>query len=147
MQDDWKPGDLALCVRDDWENDGERADVSQGTPEISRGSVLEVSRVVLPKRDYPQFVGLIAHPLYLSFAETGPRYGYRADWFKKIDPLTEEEEREFKADLDADRTKREPVYQGNYLGVGIYKVPYLFTGPGTQALRDLRNLNQLLAGR
>lgn len=122
MADNWASGDLALCIRDDWDNDGTDPRVC-GAPHVARGAVREVLNVVLLSKHFPGALqlGLSEADEHLSFTDPGFNYGYRSDWFKKINPLTDDEHSAFLAELDADN----PVKVGEYLGVDIFEVPYL----------------------
>jgi hypothetical protein len=93
VSDDWKPGDLALCVALE---DGGDLLVTPAEP----GQVFTVA--------YARDVTGLRHPvlgpvfgLYLAFDERQPeRWGYKASHFRKIKPLTDEEREQFFADLN-----------------------------------------------
>lgn len=86
MADDWKPGDLALCVkREPWRND--EGAILQGGPQSGQAFVVE--EAYISKR-----VG----DLMLAFPDF-PREGFAAIYFRKIPPLTDEERDSFLADL------------------------------------------------
>lgn len=83
MADDWKPGDLALCVR----------------PELlaSAGGVYTVAEVFWDcgSTDTTAGWGLI----FSDLPATGNFDGYDAERFRKINPLTDEEREEALRDL------------------------------------------------
>jgi len=89
MSEDWQAGDLALCVRDDWQRD-------DGLPEVPgrvhprSGGIYTVDVVHVPCDD--------CGAVYLVLAGFVP--AYHADNFRRIAPLTNEEHRKALADLD-----------------------------------------------
>lgn len=99
MADNWQPGDLAMCIRDDWHNDGDPRELTEECPRILKGACRVVGKVIVSARDYPEHLHLLRSPEYLCFEDPGLDYGYRSDWFKKIRPLSEDEQRDFEADL------------------------------------------------
>lgn len=86
----WCKHDLALCVKDDWDDDGDPPQVRGGTPDIKRGTVHEVVHIIYPPRDFPRVAHLLPHPEYLSF-DAACEYGYRSDWFVKVSPREADE--------------------------------------------------------
>lgn len=98
----WQVGDLALYLGDgEWLDEECRPTTGPGV-----GFIGEVLRVVPTMLHGVAFIGL-------GFA---PWAGdeYDADLFTKINPLTDDETREFEADLRHDQ--REPIY----LGEGVH---------------------------
>jgi hypothetical protein len=84
MADDWKPGDLALCVRSG------RSAYDPTRP----GGVYTVERTLLDGD------GVLCLALKNS-PNKGPDYnGHIAARFRKIKPLTDEEREQFTADLN-----------------------------------------------
>ena len=114
MHDDWKPGDLALCVNEHgWWDFGPHGEMLPA-PGPAPGAVHEVAGVSM-QRPPPGFGLIIDDELYfeiqsLKFAPWGDlEFGPAGRSFRKIDPLTEEELREAQRELDEDRIAREPV--------------------------------------
>lgn len=96
MADDWKPGDLALCVR--------------GGINSRAGRVYTVDDVIRPGeiRFAPDLqCTLLWNELCLVFAELPiiGRNACGASRFRKINPLSDEEREQFAADLNT----REPT--------------------------------------
>lgn len=95
MSDDWKPGDLALCVL------GGPARCFQGRLENTHGTqtargALYTVRKVSPSPYLPDALGVFVD---------GIDGGWFPDRFRKIKPLTDEEREQFTANLNT----REPA--------------------------------------
>lgn len=93
MSDDWKPGDLALCVND--------------TPnpfapgDVRRGRIYTVSGLRLGSVRHALF-GTSSLGLYLAEVRSGSNYGtFAARRFRKIKPLTDEEREQFAHELNS----------------------------------------------
>lgn len=113
MADNWEPGDLALCVRDDWDNDGSHPVFwTPGGPR--RGQLQRTIRVDYVSRAVVNWRDVAEHDEHLFF-DYG-MIGFRSDWFKKINPLTEGEEREAHREIEQDR--RVPVLADGRHDVG-----------------------------
>lgn len=88
MADDWAPGDLALCVSDEWET-------IPPEPYPKRGQIGEVSEVGT--------CGCGCGVLYLCFERwQGSNIGWHEMLFRKIDPLSPSEESAYRASLARD---------------------------------------------
>lgn len=83
MSDDWKPGDLALAVRDGW------CPVRLQHMGIRKGGIYTVSAVAIRNDDYGRPTLCIGLP---HVREGEP--GLNARWFRKINPLTDQEREE-----------------------------------------------------
>jgi len=90
MADDWKPGDLAMCV-----HVGTWRDYGVGP---SRGQVIEVADV-FPPDEVGELIGDDYHPCFLGFTAWLPANAFGCGHFRKIPPLTNEDRDSFLADL------------------------------------------------
>jgi hypothetical protein len=93
MSDDWKPDDLALCVRG-----GYLPFSLRGLEMPQRGRIYTVSAIrpdclFRGGRDFG--LALTNGPPNIDFSHTWP-----ASRFRKINPLTDEERKQFAADLN-----------------------------------------------
>lgn len=104
MSDDWKPGDLALCV-DDKDYDGEQM-------EVRHGAIYTVADL------YDGYDEERDHVLVLILREVRPvdpeASGFEATCFRKINPLTPDERHEFLTDLyfDLEVVDLQKAYRG-----------------------------------
>lgn len=98
MADDWQVGDLALCVRDE---DNGTVRRTPGAWWVRVGGVYRVSRVIPASL----CCGAPAGSTLLSLEEdpNRPRHAWGSWVFRKIKPLSDDETREFKADLEQDQ--------------------------------------------
>lgn len=91
MSDDWKPGDLALCVNGvvnpEW---SDAAHPQQGAVY----TVTEVTRTAPANSMFPRGMGL-----FLAGLSCASLWGFAAQRFRKINPLTDEERRQALEDL------------------------------------------------
>lgn len=103
MADDWQVGDLALCVKGDWKTLGRPP---AGMPQ--RGQVFRVADV----RNASEYYDI--DRLCLVFEAYGIDHWFDHEHFRKIKPLSDDETREFKADLEQDQrvADLEHVMQG-----------------------------------
>jgi hypothetical protein len=94
MADDWKPGDLALCVRSGIirRHRLSRKVVSRGVG-LKAGAIYSVESVVQRDRD-----GDLV--LFLHEIDHSDGWGRLASRFRKINPLTDEERDEFIRELN-----------------------------------------------
>lgn len=81
MSDDWKPGDLALCVNANWLEDSHG--ISFGD-HLRPGAIYTVARVGLNEAE--------RLALWLIEVPCEPEWGKRAIRFRKIKPHTPDEE-------------------------------------------------------
>ncbi|WP_367347556.1 hypothetical protein [Sphingobium yanoikuyae] len=88
MADDWKPGDLALCVADRLP-----APRDKPTKLLKVGRVYNVTSVRWSYGEQCVAIGLA------EVQSRGPFKDWHACIFRKIDPLTDEERDSFLADL------------------------------------------------
>lgn len=106
---DWAPGDRALCIDDDWRN----VFAGQNLAGPAKGTV----HVVTDVREYGfapnhPFLSLQSYPRYVWFSHAN---------FTKLNPLSDDEKREFEADLRHDERVGEHVmylrtFDPKYLG-------------------------------
>lgn len=96
MADDWAPGDLALCIK---------AAGPRNRREVLPGYVDTVTKVV---PGWSQWYGRPAVGLYFQKLKCPAGQAFDTRHWIKIEPLTEDETREFEADLRHDT--REPLH-------------------------------------
>jgi hypothetical protein len=118
MADDWKPGDLALCVNPEMQAVKGGLYVvfdfvpdCEGNPEVGStdGDALE-------------FVDLVGDPCFCSHCNGGDMLLYDAWRFRKINPLSEDEEFEELAIIGRAQTSADAMKRG---AIVITKSPKL----------------------
>lgn len=116
--DDWKPGDLALCVNDSGWIAFDEGGTPRDMPGPGPGSVHEVTDVLFVE---PLWCGHCnkthEQGTMLRFAPwPGDEFGPARECFVKINPLTEDEEREARREIERDQ--RKPVLAPSRHDVG-----------------------------
>lgn len=96
MADDWKPGDLALCVNN-------ASNPKFGANELRVGATYVVTSVTPPAPNpiFPRAPGL-----HVAGARTRSERGFSAYRFRKIKPLTDEEREQFVNELNTPAKER-----------------------------------------
>jgi hypothetical protein len=120
----WAPGDLAVRIKPP-----RRCDFCGEEGRHKPGWIGTVSSVELIEFATFTAVGLFfeGEPRR-SFSKVGPmcyHKGYNPASYRKIKPLSDDEKREFEADLRNPQLEPWPEYVGSYHGVAIYEGPYL----------------------
>lgn len=113
MADDWQPGDLALCVADL---------LNSGRPlEASKAEMLSVPAktgvyTVIDVSVFNRSHWADKDPVFLKLS--GYIAWYNAEFFRKINPLTEDEEREARREIEQDKRVTAPA-----------RVPFVLPSP------------------
>lgn len=104
MADDWAPGDLALCV----DGDADWHDFRGPAQGPKLGEVNEVQHVKLLTHAIIYRDGTVYDGAMLGFAKW-PGVAFWHGSFRKINPLTEDEEREARREIEQDKRITKPV--------------------------------------
>lgn len=102
MAEDWVPGDRALCVKDDpWLNEWGELSTGPAPGSVSLVEGIEIAEHIECGNTGKPYIGLIL--------TEWPGESYCSCSFTKIAPLTEDEEREARREIEQDKRITAPI--------------------------------------